>query len=629
MNNKPVHLILVLQILTFNKWCNSSEIINKVINIIKFEDSPEVWHRYIKMFIIRYPNWNIFEHTHYSQYLFRILNYSRLFHTLKNVRFKFKYSSCGTVFIKLIKRKNRFICTCRKTQHIKHLTGSFNYSVPIIAEVYFYFILNPLLKLNLTFSEMFISHGNFKIHNVTDEIFIYEGYYSKFYLYLRFRKVFLKNKNIVFPYHGKSVCHLVSGSFTVMDENIIYTLPIRNHSNINPIFSYIVRNRYMFLSYFLQVNKHCQIFVNTFNMTKNEYFIVDGPGILSDVLKNEPVQACLTFQCSVFTFSTTGYWRFYSKFTACSQNLQIENNTTFSTCYPNEKCLNNICILCIDAEYGHQVNAKIISTHNFDSACSTRGIVAGEMLLDDYRQTETLCDNFHDGAKEPSPSFYSHNSSLTLVLYWYKPYSTIYVTINLSQTKCKPVRINVCEYDITCHGSSMPSKCDQYLKYVTKYTMINTFHAIRLHNYQDNLIMFTQEKGTCIIFHILSNNTNKFIHLTHCQVSIQFKHYQIIAIKETANLKYNSFIWYRGAKQQLVDFHKQIIYAPREYIYKENSEPLKKPIFYIKEVTVVFKEYCKCWIELISTNKSNHNKDTITLSTACPITKSNLCISSQ
>ena len=86
---------------------------------------------------------------------------------------------------------------------------------------------------------------------------------------------------------------------------------------------------------------------------------------------------------------------------------------------------------------------EIIAVEGHDLNCLFSGLVAAEKLKDDYRQTDTVCQN-HDGTKDSSRSFYSYNSSLILVLYFYKPYSTINATVNISQTKCQPVQIDIC-----------------------------------------------------------------------------------------------------------------------------------------------------------------------------------------
>ena len=56
-----------------------------------------------------------------------------------------------------------------------------------------------------------------------------------------------------------------------------------------------------------------------------------------------------------------------------------------------------------------------------------------------------------DGSKRQSRSFFILIiPSFIIVLYWYKHYSSINATLEISQTKCKPIRINICIAYILC-----------------------------------------------------------------------------------------------------------------------------------------------------------------------------------
>ena len=76
---------------------------------------------------------------------------------------------------------------------------------------------------------------------------------------------------------------------------------------------------------------------------------------------------------------------------------------------------------------------RIVSNNLYDYICYLNGLVVTERISDDYTPTNTLCES-HDGIKQPSMNFYSQNSSLTLILYWYKGYETINVSVIISQT---------------------------------------------------------------------------------------------------------------------------------------------------------------------------------------------------
>ena len=103
------------------------------------------------------------------------------------------------------------------------------------------------------------------------------------------------------------------------------------------------------------------------------------------------------------------------------------------------------------------------------------GIFAGEYLDNRYKESTTICQR-HDGQIEQSRSLYSSNSSLVLVLYWYNRYHNITVSLSLSLTRCKPINIDLCRYDILClkHDENMDS-CKKYINSTMKWSNIKLF----------------------------------------------------------------------------------------------------------------------------------------------------------
>ena len=122
----------------------------------------------------------------------------------------------------------------------------------------------------------------------------------------------------------------------------------------------------------------------------------------------------------------------------------------------------------IQTDYRHRVNAtvnELVVTVVHDKLHMYSGLVALEnMGNNDYKETESLCDN-HDGTKDPSRSFYSHNSTLLITIYWYGIYSTITVRLSIAQTRCKPVYIDICYF---IYGVNKMHEF--YLIYVSQYS---------------------------------------------------------------------------------------------------------------------------------------------------------------
>ena len=390
MSSKAHCFIFLL--LYFLKQYDSDMILKKIKDIKMYKDSPKVWHRYITSFLHIYLIRSIHTKINCKKLLGQMFYYSKSFKFLSKKSIKFDYSYSMPRI------------TSSSGHHCTNTDNGNEWS--------YYFIPNSLLKINFTFNLISVQ-GHLNISDHWSKIFVkrefvYRGYYSIFCLYPGFKAIYFINNPL-----GK---YVVNVSFAVIDENIIYNGPLKNYSHIKSLkvnFKYIITRKYVYISYFLQVRKLYQVFVKIFHLKLNEFFIADGPGILSDTLRNLPIQKCSTFQCIIYLLSTpTGYFKFYSRPLTCTERLQIHQYKYVSIHLPNEKCLNNVCIFCANAVHGHQVNAtvtKIISLNLFDSFCVLAGLVADENLEDDT-EAETLCES-HDETNDPSRGFYSHNSS--------------------------------------------------------------------------------------------------------------------------------------------------------------------------------------------------------------------------
>ena len=93
-------------------------------------------------------------------------------------------------------------------------------------------------------------------------------------------------------------------------------------------------------------------------------------------------------------------------------------------------------------------------------------------------------------------SLYSKNSSLILIVYWYKEYGEMNASVMVSQTKCKPVIMNPCHFNIFCGNNII--KCQSYLDNVTRFSNIN------LKIQSKDSVIYEGNLRTCSILQILS-----------------------------------------------------------------------------------------------------------------------------
>ena len=91
-----------------------------------------------------------------------------------------------------------------------------------------------------------------------------------------------------------------------------------------------------------------------------------------------------------------------------------------------------------------KVNITVVHVSSRTSllpCCKFGGMVTIEYLKNEYKENILVCEPLDQGR-----SFYSHNSDLVLVFYWYDAFN---VSLIISQTNCKFIEIDPCvsKYD--------------------------------------------------------------------------------------------------------------------------------------------------------------------------------------
>ena len=114
------------------------------------------------------------------------------------------------------------------------------------------------------------------------------------------------------------------------------------------------------------------------------------------------------------------------------------------------------------------------------------------------KKSKQVCEgNFL--SKGQAIHFYSNNSLLTLVVYWYKEYGEINVSLLASKTKCKLLIINPCHFRILCLYNW--TKCQSYLDNVTRFSSAN------LKVQSSNSMIYEENIEKCSILQILSSSS--------------------------------------------------------------------------------------------------------------------------
>lgn len=442
--------------------------------------------------------------------------------------------------------------------------------------------LHDLLQLNITFFSTDTVFATLKIYSLNKtDMFTFKGHYDVFNFYPSFQNVHIST---FMDFEDR---WQLNSSFSVIDESLIFNVETINHGNITPSLTYCVSNKFIEKFIIVVKRKLLQIIVKTPNSTTAEFVVFDGPGILAKPLGKMPVQTCSTFQCTV-SLPTTYFegdciFTYHSKLIPISENNTINIHSNFSYYLPSKRC-NIVCILQFNAHNDHQVNLttmKLTMNSPYDPTCMYSGLVAGEIIQDDYKQSDTLCQS-HNGAEQPNRSFYSQNSSLTLALYWYKSYSTINATVMMTQTKCESVVIDTCYFGHYCYGKSTSKICQLYLRNISKHSLTNVTTNMEV-------IRLNQADITCLVVTLSSWATPH--KSSYCTVNMEYFGHNIIAMRNTTRLDH--FVGYSTYVSK--KFQSRVFKLKRKW----------SKYFKMLYARVLMCYGCPLWLEVISTKSLN------------------------
>ena len=510
---RPVWPTLFLEFLICVTSCKSCICLDILRNLNITYGGPKTWNGYIRKFMQRNLDNFILYYTYHRRLLY-FLKYSTLF---VSVQKKFIFIDIKCVYSPALRVLYMDLHT-----YVKWPSGQFISEDSL--ECYYgcgsdtyNFRLSPSLRLNLSFYVIDTKFGTLEVGNLSaaSPSFIYEGHFPTFNLYPRFNSLTIK------LYYVGPKCHYdlfnINGSFTVMDRKVSYNVVINNVTDQQPDFQYTIKNEYFLFWYHLKVIKLNKILIvpSVMNIELgSKYIVYDGPGLLADASKNQRIKQCSTFQCIIHLLTHMNHSyvdiKYYTKTLLSLESVTISQEQLLSINLPNINCLDTVCTIAIHILDGYHVNVtinKLLRIGLYDETCLYGGLVASEQLTDDYRQSSTVCENYH-GTKQPR-SFYSHKSSLILILYWYKMYNTFNITVDISGTSCEPVNIDICHYEDACMDIGI-SRCLLYLNYVTQYSSINiSTEATYLSEtpFSHPILRLIPLQNKCFILALLQNET--------------------------------------------------------------------------------------------------------------------------
>ena len=429
------------------------------------------------------------------------------------------------------------------------------------------FVLDRQLHLNLTFHHIHFGFRNLHgcsvgqvtviSHSKIRQVYRYCGIYSNLINYPQSRNVSVTSTIFAGVNIKEAHIYNVSIFYSVVDIKRIVTLPQLKFLRTNLIWNlYLEQNDVRVMRFHITTKKH-QLFMVNFTVDSNMTVeLYDGPGTLSTniYMYNQESYKSSTFQCVIHLWI------------ASTKNLNPECGFRFVTISDTvDKCIT------IDDSHKHKISHvvakseiwKIISSSNVnlkienltytnynDPQCSFAGISVYGLSNYTYTEIGTECFSPRDLAKYrhlyskskevPHKSlafdhslthrdFYSSSNETLVVLYSYKQYGILSITIQVSITKCKPVVINTCALTNICLSLNNTMMCKKHRDQIRlldfNYEQLSTVFPISVN------------PGQCLILQMVAHidRLTKSNAFTDCKIT--FHHIDILTRK--VSIKFN------------------------------------------------------------------------------------------
>ena len=227
-------------------------------------------------------------------------------------------------------------------------------------------------------------------------------------------------------------------------------------------------------SNFIRTRKINRILIEYKNLPAFIFAIIyDGPGFLSPVseLKNNlRVISSSSFQCilqfMIYRKSVEdNSLSFWVKPLSIQQSIVVKRSEIVSLVLLSDFPGTYVKTVLIKTTAIFQIRGTLEMvnyTRPYDPTCLYGGLVVGEYSNKNFEDSFTVCDSTRE---KVSRSFYSRQSSLMLLLYWYREYSDLNVSVIFSQTTCRSVLFDPCVFRRECFSGY--KACVNYLKSIT------------------------------------------------------------------------------------------------------------------------------------------------------------------
>lgn len=445
-------MVFVLVTILFINHTVTDNFLNQVLSLSELGPVPKYWHKYVQYFVhnsLKRLSTSLHGTTELWYHLARQAN------TFASNVFLREY------FIDLCKVS----VLCRNKRIVKRASGTLLASTtqcghctpgPKVSDsrrCHWYFESSTSLGLNVTFVSIsfFFEHLSCSIGYlsvlqtdfiITQRLLKFCGIYAGFNVYLNHQKIWVET--------CIAICFniFVHAEYMSMDRYVISSThketcyqgstPVE-HSVILHLTDQTVQ------SYFISVVKTSVVVLKLVGSCALS--VHDVPDVYSEsVQPHRGFYQMSTFQCFVAAnvSKSSMCYVFFDKEVHCSIMQLSEERTNISL--PNDHWTVPNCVsVYVASSPLHQVNATLrffsIAPHVKSPNCRHGGFAVLDNNLN-HTEISTVCEN--KSKSSLYHSFYSSNSTLAFVVYWYTKEVPKSVDLILSTTECKSVTIDLC-----------------------------------------------------------------------------------------------------------------------------------------------------------------------------------------
>ncbi len=298
-------------------------------------------------------------------------------------------------------------------------------------------------SLNFEGGALSCSLGNFAIYDTKERVSLtLRGEHSFFDCYPNLSKFTMG----IYVY--SSTTFSINVNFSVIGLNLLQSNHTEQSVGMIPIHSYTL-DEYTIAIWHIVIQKLKRLVIRVKPNESHRINIYDGPNMFSGVLSsNENVYKCATHQSMVFTGSNKLDVTLYLSFSSIPADIQeyhVDHNDNILHNLHSDNFEQSVDIHKIVAEPPLELSIQVVSFRYSGPesvSCLFGGFTTATFEKKNYVENAILCKN---STNEKNRFFYSSNSVILLILYWYKNQSFVDVGFKVKSTQCKVGHYSPCQ----------------------------------------------------------------------------------------------------------------------------------------------------------------------------------------